>query len=190
MARPCASESWADLDMADSLLPLPPPPGHTAFGTLQGTLLAFAEGRKYGCGDFAGQHDVVMRRSTDAGSSWSELVVLLDPVQLFGSIQCPAASVRTEQVQAPHACRCPDPPLGPPWRVNTNNNFWGDGLPSLTPRTRPHLHCIPALLPPFIGCASLLLGDMYATGRRARAAIMRVLGSNARVRRSHRFDNM
>ena len=29
--------------------------------------------------------------------SWSALTVLLDPVRLFGSTQCPAASVRTPQ---------------------------------------------------------------------------------------------
>jgi hypothetical protein len=33
------------------------------------SLLAFAEGRKTGCGDFDGQHDLVMRRSTDDGTT-------------------------------------------------------------------------------------------------------------------------
>ena len=52
------------------------------------TLLAFAEGRKFGCGDFGpppppgkagyGQHDLVMRRSSDAGSTWEPLVTILD----------------------------------------------------------------------------------------------------------------
>ena len=35
------------------------------------TLLIFAEGRKYGCSDFAGQHDMICRRSTDGGQSFS-----------------------------------------------------------------------------------------------------------------------
>ena len=69
------------------------------------TLLAFAEGRKYGCEDFAGdfavflfvltldlvllmigQHDVVCKKSRDGGRTWGELTVLLDPHKLFGSI--------------------------------------------------------------------------------------------------------
>ena len=67
------------------------------------TLLAFAEGRRYGCGDFGpfpggrlgflgnqthippselgkGQHDLVMRRSTDGGLSWEKLTTILDAV--------------------------------------------------------------------------------------------------------------
>ena len=42
-----------------------------------GSLLAFCEGRKYGSGDFGpggagmGQHDLVMRRSTDSGRAYS-----------------------------------------------------------------------------------------------------------------------
>ena len=48
-------------------------PGLVAAGN--NTLLAFAEGRKFSCGDFGrgkgkGQHDMVMRRSTDGGKSW------------------------------------------------------------------------------------------------------------------------
>jgi hypothetical protein len=33
--------------------------------TRNGTLIAVAEGRKFGCGDFDGQHDLVARRSTE-----------------------------------------------------------------------------------------------------------------------------
>ena len=68
------------------------------------TLLAFAEGRKYGCGDFGpfpggeglgfkgnlthippaelgkGQHDLVMGRSTDGGLSFGQLTTILDAV--------------------------------------------------------------------------------------------------------------
>lgn len=42
-----------------------------------GTLLAFAEGRKAGAGD-AGDIDLVLRRSTDGGRTWSPLRVVWD----------------------------------------------------------------------------------------------------------------
>jgi sialidase-1 len=54
------------------------------FVAINETVLAFAEGRKYGCGDFAGQHDVVYKRSTDGGFTWEDLSVLMDPHKLFG----------------------------------------------------------------------------------------------------------
>lgn len=41
----------------------------------QGDLLAFAEGRKNGCGD-AGNIDLVLRRSSDNGKTWSGLEVV------------------------------------------------------------------------------------------------------------------
>lgn len=41
-----------------------------------GTVLAFAEGRRGGCGDFAGPHDIVLRRSTDSGRTWGGLIVV------------------------------------------------------------------------------------------------------------------
>lgn len=43
--------------------------------TSQGTVLAFAEGRKRGCSD-TGDIDLVMKRSEDHGRTWSKLVVL------------------------------------------------------------------------------------------------------------------
>ena len=52
-------------------------------------LHVFAEGRKYSCADFQGQHDIVYKRSTNAGASFSPLRTLLDPVKLFGNAQCP-----------------------------------------------------------------------------------------------------
>eukprot|EP01052_Picozoa_sp_SAG31_P025977 SAG31_NODE_2318_length_5944_cov_17.470488_2_plen_1296_part_00 len=48
------------------------------------TLIAFAEGRKYSSGDFGpgdagmGQHDMVMRRSTDDGRSFGALTTIID----------------------------------------------------------------------------------------------------------------
>ena len=56
-------------------------PGLVAAGN--NTLLAFAEGRKFSCGDFGrgkgkGQHDMVMARSTDGGAHWGPLTNILD----------------------------------------------------------------------------------------------------------------
>ncbi|MFI6009930.1 LamG-like jellyroll fold domain-containing protein [Streptomyces sp. NPDC051243] len=45
--------------------------------TNQGTLLAFAEGRRSTCGD-AGDIDIVLKRSTDGGRTWGPLQVVSD----------------------------------------------------------------------------------------------------------------
>jgi sialidase-1 len=45
--------------------------------TTRGTLLAFCEGRKAGRGD-SGNIDIVMKRSTDLGKTWSEYKVIWD----------------------------------------------------------------------------------------------------------------
>lgn len=43
--------------------------------TKSGTLLAFAEARKFGCGD-EGEIDLVVKRSSDNGKTWSDLQVI------------------------------------------------------------------------------------------------------------------
>lgn len=45
--------------------------------TTEGTLLAFAEGRKKGCSD-TGNIDLVMKRSDDNGKTWSKLIIIWD----------------------------------------------------------------------------------------------------------------
>ena len=47
--------------------------------------LAFAEGRKFGCDDWHGQHDLVMKRSTDAGASFGQLRVVINASRVFGT---------------------------------------------------------------------------------------------------------
>ena len=59
-------------------------PGIVVASNQTSTLLAFAEGRKYGCGDFDGQHNIVSKRSTDSGQTWSNLMLIADPTTLFG----------------------------------------------------------------------------------------------------------
>ena len=62
------------------LLPHVPPhhtqhPAPTHCQAFKDVLLVFAEGRKYGCGDFAGQHDVVYKRSNDRGRTFGQFQV-------------------------------------------------------------------------------------------------------------------
>lgn len=53
-----------------------------ALVTLSSTeLIVFAEGRKDGCADF-GDVDIVMRKSTDAGLTWSSIEIVVDEGQL------------------------------------------------------------------------------------------------------------
>ena len=51
--------------------------------TAAGTLLAFAENRKGGCGD-DGTHDLVLRRSADDGATWGPLLTVRR-----GAVPCP-----------------------------------------------------------------------------------------------------
>ena len=47
------------------------------------TVLAVAEGRRYGCSDFGGQHDLVSKHSKDNGKTWSPLNIVANPTTLF-----------------------------------------------------------------------------------------------------------
>lgn len=63
----------------------------------KGTLLAFAENRISDCGDNGKQHDLVLRRSTDGGKSWGEMItVVTGTVPCAG---CPAATSNPNPVE-------------------------------------------------------------------------------------------
>ena len=59
-------------------------PGLVAIG--DDVLLAYAEGRKTGCSDFAGVHDLVQKRSTDSGKTWGPLRTLIDAVHFWPNV--------------------------------------------------------------------------------------------------------
>jgi sialidase-1 len=66
----------------------------SVIATPKGTLLAFAEGRRAGAGD-AGDIDLVLKRSTDGGLSWSPLQAIGDNgPNTFGN-PCPVIDRRT-----------------------------------------------------------------------------------------------
>lgn len=62
-----------------------------------GTLLAFAEGRKNGTADF-GDIDLVMKTSQNNGNTWSNLVVLVDEKDLQAGNPGPVVDVLQNQV--------------------------------------------------------------------------------------------
>jgi hypothetical protein len=62
--------------------------------TPAGTVLAFAEGRKGGAAD-SGNIDLVLRRSTDGGASWSAMQVLVDNGPNSASNPCPVVDRNT-----------------------------------------------------------------------------------------------
>jgi sialidase-1 len=69
----------------------------SVIATPNGALLAFAEGRRAGAGD-AGDIDLVLRRSVDAGASWSELQVIGDDgPNTFGN-PCPVVDSITGEI--------------------------------------------------------------------------------------------
>lgn len=54
------------------------------FVAAKNTLVVLAEARKYSCSD-AGAHDLVAKRSTDQGKSWSALQTVVDPAAVWGA---------------------------------------------------------------------------------------------------------
>ena len=65
-------------------------PGLLSFQSTNATvLLAYAEGRLEGCGDFDGTHTVVLKRSTDRGRTWSKIQTIMDPASILGATACP-----------------------------------------------------------------------------------------------------
>ncbi|MXY70369.1 MAG: exo-alpha-sialidase [Acidobacteriia bacterium] len=65
-----------------------------------GVLLAFAEGRRFGRGD-SGAIDLVLKRSTDSGATWSALqVVWSDGANTCGN-PCPVVDTRTGRILLP-----------------------------------------------------------------------------------------
>jgi hypothetical protein len=61
-------------------------PGLVAVGN--DTLLAFAEGRKSGCGDFAAGygHDMVLKKSVDGGHTWGPLNTIVDAIAFWPNV--------------------------------------------------------------------------------------------------------
>ncbi len=68
--------------------------------TAKGTLLAFCEGRKSGGSD-AGDIDIVLRRSTDGGQTWSKLQVVADHDTNTIGNPCPVVDQSTGRIWLP-----------------------------------------------------------------------------------------
>ena len=69
-----------------------------------GSLLAFAEARKYGGSDPGmGKQDIdlVLKRSTDAGRTWSPMKLIEDPGQLWSAAIPPPWSTGNQTRVAP-----------------------------------------------------------------------------------------
>lgn len=62
--------------------------------TVQGTVLAFCEGRKHGRGD-SGEIDLVTKRSTDGGRTWSEIHVIWGDGENTCGNPCPVVEQET-----------------------------------------------------------------------------------------------
>ena len=65
---------------------------------VDGSLLAFAEGRREDCGDHGGVIRVVMKRSTDNGQTWSALVVVGENGDAVAASPSPVVDVQTGAV--------------------------------------------------------------------------------------------
>ena len=83
-------------------------------------LLAFAEGRKYGCGDFGGEHLVMAKRSTNGGASWEgNAMVVADPASAhYYPALCTAAAGHPPS-DTKNACQFWDPT--PVWERATKS---------------------------------------------------------------------
>ena len=68
--------------------------------TTQGTLLAFAEGRKAGRSD-AGEIDLVLKRSVDNGSTWQPLQVVVTEQGMTCGNPCPVVDRETGVIWLP-----------------------------------------------------------------------------------------
>jgi len=68
--------------------------------TPQGTLLAFAEGRKNGRGD-AGEIDLVLKRSVDHGATWQPLQLILHEEAMTYGNPCPVVDRETGTIWLP-----------------------------------------------------------------------------------------
>ncbi len=68
--------------------------------TATGTILAFCEGRRYSASD-SGDIDIVLRRSTDNGDTWSEMQLVADAgPDVFGN-PCPVQDRATGTIWLP-----------------------------------------------------------------------------------------
>lgn len=65
--------------------------------TKKGTVLAFAEGRKNGCSD-TGNIDLVLRRSTDGGKTWGDLITVWDDGENVCGNPAPVVDKKTGRI--------------------------------------------------------------------------------------------
>jgi sialidase-1 len=68
--------------------------------TTQGTVLAFAEGRKHGRGD-AGEIDLVLKRSVDGGLTWQRLQIVVSQPDMTCGNPCPVVDRETGTIWLP-----------------------------------------------------------------------------------------
>jgi sialidase-1 len=65
-----------------------------------GVLLAFAEGRRHGRGD-AGEIDLVLKRSTDGGATWSPIQIIASERGMTCGNPCPVVDTDTGVIWLP-----------------------------------------------------------------------------------------
>jgi len=68
--------------------------------TIQGTILAFCEGRKHGRGD-AGKIDIMLRRSFDGGATWEQMQLLVADGDMTCGNPCPVVDRSTGTIWLP-----------------------------------------------------------------------------------------